>query len=207
MNAQRATIGSLLVGGFVIGGCEVLEAQTPPLLPRWSNAAQQFHIFMGMPIHCDQPTVEAARTWTVDAGSNWSLTFGSIRSERAVNGDGVITIDYDPNPPVQNAVAWVRRRENVWGTRTTDADVYFHEGYLFHEGRFHCGAGAPEFWQRDYESDMLHELGHVVGIADIRDAAYSAAIMWHQGAPWGATRRRLTTIDRNGAIHHYGHRQ
>ncbi len=184
-------------------------ASAQVLVAKWTNPTQVYHIYSGMPIACDAPTQRAATTWT-NAGSRFSYNWGGIVSDNPrVTDDNKIVITYGPmsNPNYGAITDWTLVWNSSQGTYNfTDADIIVNENYLFYSSTYNCGATALASNQLDYESYILHELGHALGLGDINDAAYASAVMYYQGAAWGGTKRALAAADRSGATRTYGTR-
>lgn len=196
----------------VLAACAAFPAAAPSqvLEAKWNNPLQVYSIYSGMPAECDAPTQRAATTWT-NAASRFSFAWGGLtHNDPQYTDDGSIVITAGPmTDPNYGAVT---QRSLVWNSSQgtynfTDADVIINENFLFYDKYYDCGSDLTlAYNQLDYESIMLHELGHVLGFGDIRDSALSATVMWWQGPGWAKTRRALTTTDRNGAIRNYGAR-
>jgi hypothetical protein len=97
---------------------------------------------------------------------------------------------------------------DTWGDKEFGSPCYRHRYvivspyYLFEKPSFSYGA-TKESGKYDYEPTVLHELGHVLGVADSYSGSRSSAVMYgYLGT--GTVKRALPTLDRDAAVRKYG---
>lgn len=180
-----------------------------PLHGKWKITPPKFYIVTNTHIDCDAPTRRAAATWS-NAGANFSFVDGGLRTQKVSEFDPR-DISIEAGAVYQDAVGQAERAPyeewyvdgSVSRWYVLDADITVNENMMFNEKVFHCGSANTEPYKYDYESLVLHELGHVLGINDnSSDAAARCAMYYNLGN--GITRRTLCADDVNAAIHFYG---
>ena len=78
----------------------------------------------------------------------------------------------------------------------TDGDVWVNQSMLT-GGSFHSGLAAAPSNKYDFETEILHELGHVLRL--LHDN-YSTSVVMHPTVSLGQTKRALHARDRAGKI-------
>ena len=82
------------------------------------------------------------------------------------------------------------------GTTITDGDVWVNTTMIT-DGSFHVGTTAAPSTKIDFETVMLHELGHLLRL--LHDN-YSTSVVMHESVTKGQTKRTLHSRDRNGKL-------
>lgn len=81
------------------------------------------------------------------------------------------------------------------GTSTiTDGDVWVNTT-MINDGSFHVGTTAAPYNKLDFETVILHEVGHLLRL--LHDN-YSTSVVMHESITKGQTKRALHSRDRNG---------
>ena len=186
------------------------QVSAQKLVGKFPVSSKTFQIYSGMPPQCDAPTKAAATTWN---GANVRFTLSSAGMSMynpslndATNSQINIGARPMPNPSYAALADYsVTAYSNNLYT-FSDVDIIVNENYLFYDNRFYCGISMPPSHQLDYQTMMLHEMGHVYGIDDYGVPYDSRMVMWGAGPGWGNIRRVLTQIDIDNATTLYGRR-
>lgn len=175
-------------------------AQQPPMPSKWDVSSREITIDENLPYICDNPFI-AARD-TVNAldpnfriSSHWGpFTSGpeSTLSYQPKGYGGTVTIattfsDVDGG--------------NFWESygQIIDADIEVNADLIYWPATtdqvryydLHCDSaaqGAFTQWSADYQSALLHELGHFSGMEHRTDTSTGPCVM-HEQAPRGSFRR------------------
>ena len=178
-----------------------LKADAQVIAGPWATPTQTYKINMDLPATCDDPTHRAATTWT-NAGSRFAYTFGSFTYDKpTLTDDSQITVYADRMPVADYAaVAYVGRPT---GRTITDADLAVNENFMFYTNKFYCGTSTTVSGQIDYETLILHEMGHTLGLGDDQNSANAWCATFFS-VPEGRVVRSLCTAEKNAVIQMYG---
>jgi hypothetical protein len=153
----------------------------------------------------DAPTTRAHATWN-NVGTRMTFTYGGAST---VTPDGVVqpvmVIDYWEQWD-NNQADWLMR-----ASKRSDAQGCHYMNYilvndepLFELDMFSYSATVdPNKW--DFESAMLHEMGHLLTLGHVTGSAYYHVVM-HEFLTRGQNRRSLSSADREGIMKIYGPR-
>lgn len=153
-----------------------VHAQTQPPMPvKWGATSVPVAIHDQMPVVCDQDTTNAATKWNnVYANFIFTDTGNLFYSARVAYGRDPTRVNIeDSDVRANNPYALMQTNRYTSGSTITDADIYVQYDWLYYAGDpsgtngFYCGDYSAS--KTDYESTIMHELGHVLGFSDRTD--------------------------------------
>jgi len=192
-----------------------LHAQTnPPMSYKYDVTTRDVKLHTQLPIMCDQPTRGAADTLNA-AGANIMLTnvasiFGSEWISDSNREDQYInilpaTID-GYGSSVTTARTYTYNEEPWWyesyGT-IIDSNIYVNDALIYYTQRTDDAPRQYDLWcsstyqgsigqMADYQSVLLHELGHALGFGHRTDGTQGPCVM-AEYLPRGTLKRTLCT--------------
>lgn len=209
---MRKVLSVMLAAGVVLGSAA--QAAPPVASAAWNQTPVPIKIHNALAPACDDPTMFAMDTWSYDGGSSFKYSGPTFTDTRvmSLNGygtreDRVVNIQDDSTLPsgthMRTRVAYSATVAN----QINDADVFVRHDYSYYTNSptyagYYCASGTPRTNQIDYETAMLHELGHAMGFVENYNT--TAACVMYPYLSGGTVRRALCADDRQGAINTYG---
>lgn len=177
------------------------------------RSSQRLWINEGIPTGCRYTITNAGATWT-NAPSGFSYVWSGYVLPVSWSWNGTDNISTTANTldtvvhlgttDFANSLAQTEYRTRSYNSTTgryifMDADVVVNQSKI--STVFWCSPSTPvpsNMW--DFETTMLHELGHVMGMS--HDTVDSTTVMW-PNQNGGLARRALTTKDSQRASYLY----
>ncbi|TGE19700.1 matrixin family metalloprotease [Hymenobacter elongatus] len=133
--------------------------------------------------------------WRCQTGVNW--TIGPVRTATGIGSDGENSVGFDKGAELpQNVLG--RTTSYYLGCTNTDGSIGFHvseiDMQLDDAVNWQYGPGLPSAVQFDFESVVLHELGHAQQLGHVNTLT---AVMYF-GVGRGRSNRALSVNDRTG---------
>ena len=182
----------LLIAGASLSACAVAQAaqaQTnPPATTKYNMTSRPVIIYSGLPAACDDPVGRAASTWNA-AGANFVFTDAGVRwSQSAYNdGTGINIISAVLDGYGANVTTATTIYSMASATIIADSDVKVNNDLIYYPQTtdvkrpydFWCNEiiQGPIGSMADYESTILHELGHAVGFGHRTDGTTGPCVM------------------------------
>lgn len=140
----------------------------------------------------DSALRSAMGSWSAVSGSSWRFSFGGYSASAPENGDGVLHVKKG-GYSFSSGVLAVTLVSAVSSTgRIVDADIYVNPGVGF----------SVEGGAFDYESVLLHEMGHALGL-DHNDGCTGARTVMQSSIAASTVARSLFEPERDGARYLY----
>jgi hypothetical protein len=176
-------------------------AQQPPMPNKWDVSSRTITIDENLPYMCDNPFIAARDTVNqLDPNfilySRWAPHSYSPESTLSYQPKG-----YGGTVSLATTLKSVSGPGTFWESYGTihDADIEVNADLIYwpyttdttRAYDLHCSAteqGAMTQWSADYQSALLHELGHFTGMEHRTDTATGACVM-HQQQARGTYRR------------------
>jgi hypothetical protein len=134
--------------------------------------------------------------WRCQTGVNWTL--GPTRTTTTTGSDGENSVGFDNGPELPTNVLG-RTTSYYKGCVNPDGSISFQVGEIDMQfddiTSWQYGPGFPGTLQFDFETVVLHELGHAQQLSHV---ITSTAVMYY-GVGRGRSNRTLSTNDRTGA--------
>lgn len=203
--ATRKACCLLLVAGACVTFSSALAGQTPLNGGKICTIPKTYYINEWMPIEGDAPTNRAHQTWN-NVGSKMTYVYGGLTTLVPDGQEQSETvIDYYEMWD-NNSTDWLMRAvlrrytgQNCWFINY----ILVNDETLF-ANEFSFGT-TKEAGKWDYESAMLHEMGHHLGLEHETNSTYSSSVMW-DGLSASDVKRSPTTRDKNSVLSIYGTR-
>lgn len=188
-------IGFLAAASALLAVPGAALAQQPPMPYKWDVSSRTITIDEKMPYICDNPFI-AARD-TVNAldpnfriWSRWDVHSYGSESTLSYQPKG-----YGGTVKLATTLKTVSEPGTFWQSYGTlhDADIEVNTDLLYWPATtdqpraydLHCDAaaqGAMTQWSADYQSALLHELGHFIGFDHRTDTSTGPCVMHEQQA-------------------------
>lgn len=186
-----------------------IHATAQSVSVKWATTSKPVWLNADMPTGCDRPLQRAVTTWN-NAASRFQYQFDpayNITSTRwTESNDPNVTIE-DGTTSTSTALMSTSRR--TVGSQITDADVIVKADYLWYYndesgGRFYCPptASSTPSGSYDYESSMVHELGHALGF----DHGGATTCIMYPTLGTGVSRRSPCSAETTAIRNAYGAR-
>lgn len=209
---MRKFLSVVFTGSLVLGSAA--QAAPPVASAAWNQNPVPVKIHTALAPACDDPTAFAMDTWSYDGGSQFKYSGPTFTETRVMNLNNygtregrVVNIQDDDSIPsgthMRTRVAYSADVAN----QINDADVFVRYDFSYYTNSptyagYFCSSGTPRGDQIDYESAMVHELGHAMGF--VENYSTTTACVMYPTLRGGAVRRTLCADDRQGAINTYG---
>lgn len=148
----------------------------------------------------------ALNEWVCQTGINWSIsdTSTTIESDRtSENGNGINEIRFDNGTELDPGIlgvciSWFRSCESgSFGLFVSELDIIFDD-----QTNWHFGNGLPGNNELDFQSVVLHELGHAHQLGHVIDTNFDGNNLddvMHYGIARGVQQRVLNNNNITGA--------
>lgn len=193
--------GLFALASALLTAPNVALAQQPPMPNKWDVYSRTITIDEKLPYMCDNPFIVARDTINqLDPNFQIHSRFGTYSS----GPESVLSYQpqgYGGTVPVATTLKQYSAATNFWESYGTlhDADIEVNADLIYWPATtdqmraydLHCDAsvqGAMTQWSADYQSALLHELGHFSGM-DHRTDTTSGPCVMHQQQARGTYRR------------------
>lgn len=168
---------------------QIAAAQVnPPSTAKYNMTSRPVIIYSGLPASCDDPVGRAAATWN-NAGANFVFTDAGIRWSQSAYNDGTginiisaVLDGYGANVTTASTIYTMAS-----STIIADSDVKVNNDLIYYPQTtdtkkpydFLCNEiiQGSIGSMADYESTILHELGHAVGFGHRTDGTTGPCVM------------------------------
>jgi hypothetical protein len=198
---KSRVIGLFAAGSAWLAAPGAALAQQPPMPNKWDTYTREITIDENLPYICDNPFIAARDTINqldpnFQIGSHWG----------PFSSGGESTLSYQPkgyggSVTLATTLKTFTGRGYFWESYGSliDADIEVNADLIYWPATtdtvrsydLHCDAaaqGAMTQWNADYQSTLLHELGHFSGMEHRTDTASGPCVM-HQQQARGTYRR------------------
>jgi hypothetical protein len=194
-------IGSLAAASALLALPGVAVAQQPPMPNKWDVSSRTITIDEKLPYICDNPFIAARDTINqldpnFQISSRWAPYSSGSHSMLSYQPKG-----YGGTVPLATTLKSYTSPAYFWESKGTlvDADIDVNADLIYWPATtdqvraydLHCDStaqGAFTQWSADYQSALLHELGHFSGMEHRTDTTTGPCVM-HEQAPRGSFRR------------------
>ncbi|QWP75779.1 hypothetical protein J5226_19530 [Lysobacter sp. K5869] len=191
----------------------VASATPPVIYGKYGTRSITVGFHNSIPTDCISSTIVAANAWNmVYADFDFKLNTASFQprfEEQTPTFDDQNVTVQDGTPQNPNAIMTTRVRVNTSTKLIENTDITVDKRRINQTGsspvaKLSCtGLNPTPADQLDFESSILHELGHVTGLEDVGDDASCAL---YYSLPLGIQRRALCADEKQAHIANYGKR-
>ena len=197
----------------IVASTGVANATPPVIYGKYGTRSIIVGFHNSIPTDCINSTIVAANTWNaVNADFDLKLSTASFQprfeEQTPAFDDQNVTVQ-DGTPQNPNAVMVTRVRRNTATNIIENTDITVDKRRINQTGsppvaKLSCtGLNPTPGSELDFESSILHELGHVVGLEDVVDEPSCAL---YYSLPPGLQRRSLCANEKQAHLTNYGKR-
>lgn len=196
---MRILAKTALVAAFLPS---VAHAQVQ-LTNKWDSGTRTLAVDLQLPVMCDDPLYNARNyLQSVEPAMSLPISFVSYSPSQSTSTISFTQQGYGGTVSAGTTAKSYMDPDYFWESygQLVDADIFMNYDLLFWPGTtdtqrsydLFCSSQyqTPTSWNYDYQSAILHELGHLVGFEHRTDAATGPCLM-HSSLPRGLTADRL----------------